>query len=186
MEYTLYFCAQVWYTVLMKEKYKALYEKNYRFLQAHPTFKKFVLGYNDYVPFVFVASYSFLWFYAGFLTPVSPKELAAIFFSTAFALFFVSVLRFGISRNRPYENVDGVVPLKAKRSKGNSFPSRHLTCAGVIAACCLCYLPILGGVLLALCCGLIYTRFATGWHYPSDLLVGLLLGVSLGCIPFFM
>ncbi len=143
------------------------------------------MAYNSYIPLVFVAAYLFLWIYGGFIAPLSPKDLAAIFFAPAFLLFLVTVLRMGISRPRPYESA-GITPLKEKASKGNSCPSRHLACAGVVAACFLPYLPVVGVGLLILALGLGYARFSVGWHFLSDLIVGFLMGVAVGCIPFFV
>ena len=46
--------------------------------------------------------------------------------------------------------------------------------------------PIGGIALLGLSVLLGYIRFATGLHYPSDLLAGMGLGIFLGCFMFML
>ena len=55
-------------------------------------------------------------------------------------LVLVSVVRKGINAARPYEahNVDPLLPAK---TKGQSMPSRHVTCA-VVIACAMAWLNI--------------------------------------------
>ncbi len=171
----------------MKYDYKRLYEKNALFLHTHKGLKKAIFLFNDIVPYFFLSAYGFLWAYGIFFASFTPKDFAKIFFVPAFALFFVSVLRLGISRPRPYsEEGANILPLREKKSKGNSFPSRHLTCAAVIALTFFPYLLGVGAALILLTVVLAYCRFALGWHYPSDLAAGALLGVAVGCLIFVL
>ncbi len=171
----------------MKYDYPRLYEKNVRFLDRHARLKKTVFLFNDYVPYLFLAAYGFLWVYGIFLTPVTPKDFAKIFFVPAFALLFVSILRSAIHRPRPYsEEGAGILPLREKKSVDNSFPSRHLTCAAVIAFTFFPYILWVGIALTVCTLVLAYCRFAIGWHYPSDLAAGIALGGTIGCLIFLL
>ena len=114
-------------------------------------------------------------------------DFTKIFCAPAFALLTVSVMRLAISHPRPYEEEGaGIIPLEQKTSKGNSFPSRHLTSAFVIATTFFPYLPAVSVLLMLFALGLGYTRFALGWHYPLDIAVGLLLGLAIGLLPILL
>ncbi len=159
----------------MKYDYKKLYEKNAAFLEKRKGLKKAVLLFNAYLPPFFALGYLFLWAYVIFFKDFPAKTLVPLFFSPALCFVVVTFARLVVYRPRPYEQ--GVTPLREKNSRGNSFPSRHLACAAALAVCFFPYLPPLGA-LFSLCTLLLgYARFAIGWHYPSDLLAGSLLGV---------
>ncbi len=170
----------------MKEKYVALYNKNAEFLHAHPKLKKAVSLYNRYVSLLFVAAYLFLWVYGVFWAEFSPKDFAKIFFVPSLALLLASVMRFAFDRPRPFaEDGARITPLEEKGST-NSFPSRHISSAAVVAMTFLPYLPLCAAILFVLTAGLGYSRFALGWHYPSDLFAGLILGILCGLGMFLL
>lgn len=98
------------------------------------------------------------------------------------ALLIVSALRLLIKRKRPYEN--GIEPLFKKEKTGNSFPSRHSTSAFSIGVTLLPVCFPLGISVLCLGITFLYTRAAIGWHYPSDLICGGILGGAIGAFAF--
>ncbi len=166
----------------MRYDYKAAYEKNAAFLHKKKGLRLAFLLFNRYASYFFALAYGVLLLAVAFDEGYSPKNLALLLCLPACTLLAVSALRIWLSRPRPYEeNGAGITPLLEKTSKGNSMPSRHLACAGVIALCFFPYLPAVGALLSVLALGLGYTRFALGWHYPSDLFVGLAVGVCVGC-----
>ncbi len=171
----------------MKYNYVTLYNKSAAFYNARPKRKRALLLFNDYATFFFIAAYLFAWGFGFFQNAFTPRDFVSLFFFPAFTLLAVSALRLGVARPRPYEKEGaGITPLKKKDSQGNSFPSRHLTCAAVITTVLLPYFPAVGVLLALLCLGLGYARFAIGWHYPSDLVIGLILGVVGGCGVFIV
>ncbi len=183
----VYFFGKICYTVIMKYNYQALYNKNAEYLSAHPRRKRIILFYNKWVTYFFFAAYALLWVYGFFEESFTPRDFAKIFIIPVALLLVVTVLRLAIDRARPYSaDGAGITPLKEKRGERNSFPSRHLACAAVIATVFLPYLPAVGILLYLLSVGLGYTRFASGWHYPSDLVVGFLLGVAVGVFVFIL
>ena len=101
----------------------------------------------------------------------------------ALCFLFVSLLQQLIKRPRPYEKTGaGMDSLIKKRSTGNSMPSRHLASASVLA---LIFFPEciwLGIVALVGVELLSVLRLIEGVHYPSDLLVGELIGLLFGAI----
>ncbi len=169
----------------MKYDYTAIYHKNAAALERRPRLKKGVLLYNAFAPYAFALAYALLLGHA--VAALSPKALAMLLALPASALLAVTCLRLFIERPRPYgARGAGITPLKEKKGENHSFPSRHLCSGAVIATCFLPYFPLFGAALFLLLLGLGYARFAAGWHYPSDLAVGALLGVAFGSLLFIL
>ncbi|MBR2622958.1 MAG: phosphatase PAP2 family protein [Clostridia bacterium] len=167
----------------MKYDYETLYNKTADFFKTRPHAKWLLLLGNSLLTWVFFV------FYAGLLlgSSFSTKELVSILFVPLLGLLTATILRLAIERPRPYSEYGAnITPLIKKKSDNHSFPSRHMTCATVIAMTFLPFHPWIGGVLLLLSAVLGYCRFATGMHYPSDLLCGAGLGVLIGCFIFLL
>ena len=172
----------------MKYDYKQLYEKNAAFYHRQPLAKQALRIGGGILTYAFVLAYAGLWAYGAFLGNFTPNDFMRIFVAPTAALVFVSFLRLGISRPRPYSPEGaGITPLVTRKGREHdSCPSRHLTCATAIAMAFLPFLPFVGSVLLLLCFALAYTRFALGLHYPSDLLAGIAVGCTVGSLVFFL
>lgn len=97
----------------------------------------------------------------------------------AATFFLVTAVRSWHNAPRPYE-VTKLPPLIPKSTKGKSFPSRHCTCAAVIAvALWLAYPPAAvfcgaAAAVTALC------RVIAGVHFPKDVIAGLAMGFVCG------
>lgn len=184
----LEFSFSLWYNYPMKYDYLTLYNKSAEFYNARPTAKRLLIIGNFVLTLLFFACYGGLWAYTLLLAPLDIKELVKILFVPLLALLAVTVLRVAIDRPRPYTEVGaGITPLiEKKNAEGQSFPSRHLTCASVIAMTFLAFYPVAGYALLAASVLLGYTRFALGLHYPSDLVAGWSLGTCIGYFIFIL
>ncbi len=103
------------------------------------------------------------------------------------ALVFLAgtALRAGLDRPRPYEVYDTPALLPKDRA-GQSFPSRHLFSAAVIAACGFWCWPPLGWVLAAAAALLAPARVLAGVHFVRDVAAGAALGAVLGWLGFFV
>lgn len=187
-DFLIYFFSCMWYTERMKYDYTRIYNKNAAFYNAHPRAKVLLCNANLFLTALFPLAYLLLWGYELFFGTANAKELLWLFFLPALALLIVSVLRIAIRRPRPYTAQGAnITPLLEKSSRDDeSFPSRHATSATVIGTVFLHFFPVVGALLLFASLALAYTRFALGLHYPSDLLVGLVLGAGLGCCIFFL
>lgn len=174
------------YTKPMKYDYKALYEKNAAFYQFSPTRLKGLKLLNGILTWLFAVAYTAFWLYAIKSDKLPLQELVSPFFAPALALIFVSAIRLGVDRPRPYsKNGANITPLVAREDRdGDSFPSRHIACAAAIATVFLSVLPIIGVLLWFCCFALAYIRFSIGVHYPSDLAAGILLGAVCGITVF--
>ena len=165
----------------MKYNYKSIYNQNATFFERRPLLKKALIIFNQYVACFFVLAYGLLWLYGITDGKFGAKDFLKIFCVPALAFIIVSAMRYMIDRPRPFaQNGAGITPLKKKQNSSNSFPSRHVTCAAVIAMSFLPYIPAVSALLFLLTMALGYSRFTLGWHYPSDLLAGLALGLFIG------
>ena len=176
------------YTVRMKYDYVTLYNKSAEFYNAHPTAKRAIKLGNKALTWLFFVCYGVLWLDALFFSTFGTLDLIGILFVPLLTLLVVSVLRLAITRPRPYTEAGaGITPfIDKKKVDLKSFPSRHLACATVISMVFLPFYPITGGCLLIASALLGYIRFATGLHYPSDLVAGGALGIVLGSLIFFL
>lgn len=106
----------------------------------------------------------------------------------AACLSFVTVIRPLIHRPRPYD-VFQVPPVgKWKKGKQRSMPSRHAASAVVIAIAVMYLYPqpaviVMLSILATVICIL---RVLTGMHYPSDVLVAILIAVAFSVIGYFI
>lgn len=165
----------------MKYSYTKLYEKNATFYQARPALQHALQPVSHVITGLCGVAYCILLYFA-FTTPFEVSTLIPLLSAPALCLLIVSVLRISIARPRPYaEQGANIVPLsKKKDGENNSFPSRHVACAFVIATVFLPLMPWVGICLLALSTVLAYVRFSLGLHYPSDLIFGALIGILCG------
>jgi undecaprenyl-diphosphatase len=82
-------------------------------------------------------------------------------------------------RPRPFARLDAVSSL-APHEPGRSFPSRHVASGLAMAAIGGRQHPRLGLLMAGVAWLLGLSRVAAGLHYPSDVLVGAVLGELLG------
>lgn len=97
----------------------------------------------------------------------------------------VSVFRRWYNAPRPYEALD-IQPLKEKDRRGQSFPSRHVFSAFVIAVTGLWLFPPLGLALMGAGAALAWCRVILGVHWPRDVAAGAALGLLWGLAGFWL
>ena len=163
--------------------YKKLYEKNAEFFKARPVLIKALPWADKVVSGFFFVAYATLCLYI-IMQKVSVDAYMGVFFPPLLCLLMVSVLRIAVERPRPYtEQGANVTPLvEKKRGDMQSFPSRHVASAVVIASVFSPFFPTVAWGLYFLSAVLAYLRFSMGFHYPSDLLAGGLIGLFAGFI----
>ncbi len=171
----------------MKYSYSALYEKNAAYFRARPNLKKGLYVLNLALTLGFFLAYG-AFVLCAIALEYPAEDLMRILFAPALCLFLVSLLRLAIYRPRPYSEAGAnIEPLYKKKGDDNhSFPSRHAACAFVIAITLLPY--SIGAGICSIAFGLLlaYVRFALGWHYPTDLLGGAILGTLCGFTAYFL
>ncbi len=133
--------------------------------------------------FVFVAEYLIylvplilvvLWFYS----PKSKRTALASFFSGMVALSIALILSSSIKRARPIDTL-GIQEVLFHRPD-YSFPSHHAVLLfGFAFALWFCGYKKLGKWMIIMAGVITICRVAVGVHYPSDVLVGGLLGFAI-------
>lgn len=93
-------------------------------------------------------------------------------------------------RKRPCE-LEPEVPLLIRRPKDSSFPSGHTGASFAAVTAMFLYRHILWLPSCILACAIGYSRMYLNVHYPSDVIIGALLGIIAGLlaqplIPYFV
>lgn len=135
--------------------------------------------------FIGIAYFILLWDGVIKREPYTPNaDLNKILLLPFSCLLFTTILRQIVNRKRPYEN--GEKTALTKKTRGHSFPSRHLACAFVIGVIYLFYLLPVG--ILLLCAGLALgvLRYLFGIHYFSDVFFGACIGTAFGLLALFL
>ena len=105
------------------------------------------------------------------------------------ACFIVcTILRPLIGRQRPYDRFGALPVGEYKPGKGKSMPSRHTASAAAIAFAIIYIYPgFLSAVTMVLLAALIAAlRVLSGQHYPSDVLIALLLSGAISAIGYLI
>lgn len=156
-----------------------------RFMQSikrHPYGAKIICRCNSlFTKFVYISYPIFL------LWLVKNREeiVIRVLCTTAISFLIVSAFRKVFNRQRPYERF-GEPPVISKDKKGNSFPSRHVFSAFVIAMSFLYVNWSLGIVFLLVASAIAVLRVAGGVHYPSDVIAGAVIGIGSGILGFWI
>lgn len=96
------------------------------------------------------------------------------------------VLKNLVGRVRPYEVVEGLVPLIG-RPRDFSFPSGHTGSSFAAAWVFYRNFPRRYGIPALVVAGLIgLSRLYLGVHYPTDVLFGVVSGIGSGCIALML
>jgi len=105
----------------------------------------------------------------------------------AISFVLLSVVRKLINRPRPYEVFD-LPPIIKKDTKGNSFPSRHVFSATIIAMTFLLMSPWswLGVLFLLVSIALAVVRVVSGVHFISDVIAGIVVAVVAAVLGYLV
>ncbi len=147
----------------------------------------------------FWSNYAFVFFAAAALIILIDEK----FFQYSKPVFILSILAFlvvrGIviaiinliyERSRPYQrfNFEPITSkfFSFKTHTHNAFPSRHTAAYFTVATVIIIFFPALGACLMFV--GLMAggARVILGYHWPSDIIVGALLGILVGYLTFLI
>ncbi len=104
----------------------------------------------------------------------------------AVSFVLLSVFRRAVNFPRPYE-VFEMPPVIPKKTKGKSFPSRHVFCVaiiGITALYALPKLPFIGIMILVIAVLMAVLRVCSGVHFPRDVIAGFLCGIVMGAVGY--
>ncbi|NBH79380.1 phosphatase PAP2 family protein [Clostridiaceae bacterium] len=158
------------------------YRKISAWFYGHVWAYKLLVRLNNFLPALFYVLYPVL---LGILAARGDARLWRVLCVPAAAFGVCTVVRRLVHAPRPYERV-WFEPLMVHDGTGNSFPSRHVTSAAVIAAA-YGYVWPLAGVVLGAAAGCIAVgRVLAGIHYLRDVLAGGALGAGFGLVGFWL
>ncbi|MDH5327190.1 MAG: phosphatase PAP2 family protein [Gammaproteobacteria bacterium] len=112
--------------------------------------------------------------------PIASLHMAAV---GLVCVVFYKVLKNKLVRQRPYlkwNNIRrGTAPLDLY-----SFPSGHTLHAVAFTMVALAYYPLLAPLLVSMTLLIALSRVVLGLHYPSDVLVGAIIGAAVALLSF--
>ncbi len=167
---------------LVEQDYKKFYDGIIAKLGLKPELMNLIKKVNKLITLFMYLAYPIT--VAWMLYQRDPRVIKIILVPGVFFVL-VSMVRKKINRKRPYEAWD-IDNLIKKDTKGQSMPSRHVFSSTIIsmAFCFLCW-PI-GVICLGLSAIEAVIRVAGGVHYPSDVVVGYVVGVLAGLLIFIL
>ena len=143
-----------------------------------------------------VNAVSFLAFFWLALTVIAITSHPTITKKFGVAVLIVCVLHFGITeaiikhflcrflpkRKRPYIAYPDLIRAVGKKFSDSSFPSSHMATTVAMLVVIVSFYPSLLVLSILMIVLMAFSRLHNGMHYPSDVLVGILLGFGYGWV----
>lgn len=137
----------------------------------------------------FWSNYAFVFYIAAAAYLVSSPDVYKLIWLGAGAFFMARfvvtvVINLFYKKQRPYQKFK-FEPITSnffslRTSEPNSFPSRHAITFASVAAAIFVFNPVIGLTLLAVTAMTGIARVILGYHWPADILAGLILGSITG------
>ncbi|MCM3124301.1 phosphatase PAP2 family protein [Mesobacillus sp. AQ2] len=114
-----------------------------------------------------------------------PIRQAAFASAAALALSHLPVhfIKKWYPRKRPYIILENAF-FPSNPLQDHSFPSGHTTAIFSLVLPFILFMPVLSAALVPLACMVALSRVYLGLHYPTDILVGALLGTTAGILSY--
>lgn len=157
---------------------KETYEKMTGIMRGNARLTKLLNILNKALTYIIFAAYPAMLVY---LFVAKREHLLMAIAVPAASFVLLSVFRRAVNLPRPYE-VYGIPPVIPKKTKGKSFPSRHVFCVAIIGMTALYAFetPIIGIAILIIAVLMAILRVFSGVHFPRDVIAGFLCGVIMG------
>lgn len=161
---------------------KEKYEKITSTLRRNERASKALSFLNKLLTYIIFAAYPTMLIYL-FIEKRDFLLRAVIVPAAGFLL--LSVFRRAVNFPRPYE-VFGIPPVIPKKTKGKSFPSRHVFCVALIGMTALYAFEscIFGIAIIIIALMMSFLRVFSGIHFPRDVIAGFLCGIIMGAVLF--
>lgn len=164
---------------------KSAYGKIEKYFRSHEGMLKALNILYKYIPMVVFVAYPIMLIFVLSKYGILSTEFLKVFLVPLCTFIAVTLLRYFLNFQRPYEKYD-INPLIKKDKKGQSFPSRHSVSIFIIAMANL-YISVYAGVtFLGLGLIICVTRVVAGVHFIRDVLAGALISILIGFVFFFI
>lgn len=147
-----------------------IYNNILLYINSHTCIKTTILFIYQYFPYIIFFIYPCIVLFA-FL--YKNDILLSIISRPLLAFLFLTLFRKIINRPRPYETLN-IKPLKSHKI-GESFPSRHTLSAFIISFVCFEVNIYLGVFTIVIACLISLSRFLSGVHYISDIVIAIVI-----------
>lgn len=157
---------------------KIFYENMNILIYKHPFVKGCIYFVSRFCPYMIVI------FYSLFLLKIYIEWESHLFYfikNPILAVISTIILKIIFNRKRPCQKYN-IKPVDDLKRKNYSFPSIQTACAFSIALTVLKYGPNMGLLLAALAIGITISRFLSGVHYISDVLVSIFIAIIINNI----
>ena len=152
------------------------------------------------IPLRFISSIRFLLFFWILLVIVALARNPEIVRHFVAAVLVVSALHFGITegifkhlskklfrpRKRPYVAYPDLIKPIGHKFSDSSFPSSHMASTVGMLFVSVAFYPSLLVPAILFTLIMSFARLHNGMHYPSDVLVGIILGLAYGYIAIYL
>jgi undecaprenyl-diphosphatase len=120
-----------------------------------------------------IAFYLFVWY-----DPFLLSNLGAVFL---IGLFFIAIIKKVVNRERPFDKLEkGKIKILEKKPTSKSFPSWHsynITSYSLLFGVYFLKSPLVLILMLLLVVIVSFSRIQLGVHYPSDVIIGCIIGI---------
>ncbi len=145
---------------------------------------------DNTMPYItYLGSLTFSVFFCLFALLIPSYTIKFLGIRTAVSLIIASIaaqiIKITVNRVRPFLLINNL-NIKKIGIDSYSFPSGHTTAAFCIAIMCSLYFPELAPIFILFACVVGISRMYLGVHYPTDVLVGMLLGTICSILVFFL
>lgn len=157
------------------------YNKCADWFRAHPGWLRLLRGGCRILPLFLYAGYPVLLLVLAFNWDI---RFWKVLWIPAAVFVLVTVLRQAVNARRPYELLD-ITPLVHKERQGQSFPSRHVASAVILAVAFWYVYPPAGAVAGVIALLIAIMRPLAGVHFPRDVISATVFSLALGVPAFF-
>ena len=163
---------------MKEETYRAMADT----VNAVPLMKSYIIWFNRVVTICMYLLYPAL---LGLLWYTKNDGLIPAIVIPGVSFILLSIWRDRINKPRPYEVFD-MTPVIDKKTKGHSFPSRHIFCMFLIAVTVFYFYPLAGLLIGLVGIALAVNRVIGGVHFVKDVVCGALVGILCGVAGFYI